>query len=137
MFVTAEEFGRGELDGLYASARAYDKTCCWMGPEARLRFRKASAATRLTMTVFVASNVPLYRRKPPFIRVALDGIALLSKDALPAGTSKLSMQLPSRYRGGVGPYVLDVKTSSFVPAREHMNADTRVLGLMLRRLETQ
>ena len=135
--VTAEEFGRAELDGLFASSRGYDATCCWMAPQARVRFRKARAATRLTMTVYVAPNVPLYRRKPPFVRVALDGVTLVSKDALPVGPSKLEMTLPTRYRDGVGPYVLEVRTSSFVPAREHINADSRVLGLMLRNIETR
>ena len=137
LFVPVGDAGKYDFDGLYSSPNPpIDPNCCWMEPNAKIRFTKAASATRVFVTVYVKPDVPIYRRKPPFIRIMLDGKTLVMRTGLPIGDSRIPIDLPAKYRGGEGPFTFQISTSKFVPAVENLNGDTRVLGLMLKRIET-
>lgn len=136
IFVPPGDEGRYSFDGLYSSVRSVDPNCCWMEPNARIHFIKAGFAKHIFLTVYVMSDVPLYRRKPPFIKVMLDGKLLVMRTGLPLGNSRIHIVLPMKYLGGTGPYTLLISTSKFVPAEQGMNGDTRSLGLIIKHIET-
>ena len=136
VYVPPGSRGNYEIDGLFASTLRPDPGCCWMSPRARIRFTNEPHATALRLTVFVSPDVPIYREKPPTIAVSMDGHVVAKKCCLRSGATELRVPLFDRYRKGVGPYVLEIRTSRFVPFKERMNGDTRTLGLILKKLET-
>lgn len=136
VYVETNERGKSQIGGLFASTQQPDPGCCWMAPDSRIRFLKARNTTLLDVTVFVNPDVPVYRRKPPFVRIALAGITLVTRDMLKAGSTRLTMRIPDRYRDETGPLELRITSSHFVPALEHMNGDTRELGLVLQEIDS-
>jgi hypothetical protein len=136
IFVPPGDERKYSFDGLYSSVRPIDPNCCWMEPNSRIHFIKAAFASHIFLTVNVMSDVPLYRKKPPFIKVMLDGKLIAIRTCLPLGDSRIPIVLPPKYRRGTGPYTLLISTSKFVPAEQGMNGDTRSLGLILKRIET-
>ncbi len=134
VYVASGDRQKPMIDGLYPATVPNDPACCWMAPQARVQFMKKRNATYVDVTVYVLPDVPLFKKKPRSIRISV-GDNLVSSCCLQLGATTLSLRLPDRYRAAAGPFALHIATSSFVPAKEGLNGDTRVLGVLLRKVE--
>ena len=134
VYVASGDRQKPMIDGLYVATVPNDPACCWMAPQARVQFKKKRNATHIDVTVYVLPDIPLFKKKPRSIRISV-GSNFVSSCCLQLGATTLSLRLPDRYRAAEGPFALQIATSSFVPAKEGLNGDTRVLGVLLRKVE--
>ncbi len=127
---------RGALDveGLYPSTIANDRMCCWLATRARVLSRKTAPAKRLEVTVYVP-DYPFFHAHPQGLAVSIDGAPVQRRCCYGPGVYTLTFDLPARMRGKRGDVPLAFATTGdFVPVREHVNADTRHLGVVLMRV---
>ena len=136
VFVTASDRSKEVINGLYPSREGSDLRCCWLAPEAHVRFVKKNGASRVVLSVYVNPDIPAYQAKPPYATVAVAGREVLRRDRLSAGENRLVVNLPASMQNGAGPYELTVRSSGFVPDHELHNGDTRKLGIILESVES-
>jgi hypothetical protein len=124
-----------EVDGLYPSTIPNDRMCCWIATHARIRTVKAAPARRVDVTIFVPPYA-FFERSPQGITLAIEGTRFSPRCCYGPGIHTLSFDLPANLRPRTGQVVLTLDTlHAFIPAREHVNTDSRSLGVVLSRVD--
>ena len=127
--VTADERGSTDIDGLYPSNVPNDRLCCWIAPSANVKTREPKAAGVLILTVFVP-EYPFFDDGSQGLRVILGGHTTKVAGLAP-GVHRIEITLLPGARPA-GTVTIGLRTDrTFVPANEHIDADTRHLGLYL------
>ena len=136
VFVSASDLSKEVVDGLYPSRGGGDRRCCWLAPEAHVRFVKNKGTSRVVLSVYVEPGIPAYQAKPTYVTVSIAGREVLRRDRLSAGENRLVVSLPASMQNGAGPYELTIRSRGFVPDHEFHNGDTRTLGIILESIES-
>jgi hypothetical protein len=124
-----------EVDGLYPSTVPNDRMCCWIAPRAQVRTMKSVITSRLFLTIFVPPY-PFFERHPQGLSLSIGETHFGRRCCFAPGVHTLSYELPSGIRTRIGEIVLMLATDyDFVPANEHVNADSRHLGVVLSRVD--
>lgn len=124
-----------EVDGLYPSTIPNDRMCCWIATHARVRTVKAAPAKRVDLTIFVPPYA-FFEHNPQGLTLAIEGARFSPRCCYGPGIHTLSFDLPANLRARIGQVVLTLDTlHAFVPAREHVNTDSRSLGVVLSRVD--
>ena len=133
--VSPEERGSRDIDGLYPSTVPNDRACCWIGTQARITTMKPASATWLDLTVFVP-DYTFFRTHTQSLDVALDDGSYTHHSGLKPGVHTLRFTLPSQLQRRSDNIDLRLRTQyAFVPANEHINSDTRELGIIVLRVD--
>jgi hypothetical protein len=124
-----------EVDGLYPSTVPNDPMCCWIASRARVRTTKSAVASQVHLTIFVPPY-PFFEHHPQGLSLSIGRAHFRRRCCYPPGVHTLSYELPSGIRTRIGEIVLMLATDyDFVPANEHVNADSRHLGVVLSRVD--
>jgi hypothetical protein len=133
--VPAEEDVPVEIDGLYPAAVQNDRMCCWIAPLARVRTRKPIATSRLDVTIYVP-RFSFFERHPQALTLSIGATRYGRRCCFAPGVHTLSYELPAALRARTGEVVLTfVSDYAFVPSAEHVNSDSRRLGVVLSRVD--
>ena len=133
VYISDSARGKTFVDGLYPSDLAGDPSCCWLAPDARIRFLAPKGSSRVALTIYVNGDIPAYQAKPPWLQVIAAAGAVLNRvDRLAIGENRIVVTLPLSMRDGKGPYMLMIRSAGFVPNQELHNGDTRKLGVILK-----
>jgi hypothetical protein len=124
-----------EVDGLYPSTVPHDRMCCWIAPQATVLTTKSVVALRVHVTIFVPPY-PFFERHPQGIALSIGRTPLGRRCCYAPGVYTLSYDLPAKVRTRIGDVALGIATDGyFVPADEHLGADSRRLGVVLMRVD--
>jgi hypothetical protein len=130
VYVAPKNSGKAEVEGLYLDQPG-DTFCCWLAPDARVSFEKPKNAKAVALTIEVI-DIQKFRANPAVIDISAQGKMLVHEARVRPGILKIHVPLPNSMQTSVGPYTLDIHSSGFVPAVEHVTGDTRHLGVILR-----
>lgn len=123
------ERGSLEIDGLYPSTVANDPRCCWIAPSAMVEAVEPPSASVLAVTVLVP-EYPFFDERAQVLSVSFAGVTTRATGLTP-GVHRLEIALAPGARK-TGPVTIGLRTDrTFVPANEHVNGDTRALGIIL------
>jgi hypothetical protein len=119
--------------GLYLSQSAADAvSCCWLAPKAQIVLAKKMPAKRIIITVYLPEN-SVFVANPQQVTIRFPNGQMQTRSGLQPGMRTASFDVPPKYQTFTGdlPVSLTMKVF-FVPAKLHINADTRQLSMVLR-----
>jgi O-antigen ligase len=117
-----------EMDGLYPNVAA-DTFCCWLAPHARIATTAPADASAIVVALLIP-DVSFFARGGQHVTIALGSTRREVAFARP-GLQHVSIPLPPHH--AAQRLTLEITaTRTLVPVREHINADTRALAVVLR-----
>lgn len=132
VYVSPSDLERDEVDGLWLNHA--DPPCCWLAPIARVRFVKPRDAKAIILT-FSVIDIVKFRKHPPFVDLGFGGKVLVHQVGVRPGINRIGVGLPIEMQSRTGLATVDIQTSGFVPAAEHLTIDKRQLGFHLTSIE--
>jgi hypothetical protein len=109
------------------------KTCCFLAKTATLRLSKPAGARTATFTFFVPDFAP-FESANERVSVTFDGIAAGSA-LLPIGVQEASFAFPSKLVAKSGIEAVLTMSVAYVPKTIGLNADPRLLSVVLVQVE--
>ncbi len=117
----------GAYEGIYKQQG--DEPCCWITQDASFQTRVSPHAKTLLVTV-ILPDVALYKERPQALTVRISGQSAITFPNLAVGESTLRVPLKAK----TGHSIVNVRLHAayaFVPKRENLNDDTRLLSMYL------
>jgi O-antigen ligase len=124
---TARQRSADVFRGLYPN-NASDPFCCWLAPKARLETIAPAGASTMIVALLVP-NLPFFSHGGQHVALTLES-KRHEIDFVRPGLQRISIALDAR--AVPKDLVLRIETTrTLVPKREHLNGDTRALGVVL------
>ncbi len=110
------------------------KTCCFLGPRAKLILKKPAGKLTATLRFYVPKVAPYATGEA----ITVTAAGKSARGSISNGGSRwidVTLSLPGQYKAKTAVPVEIVSSKSFVPSRLGMNGDTRDLSVVLTKVD--